>query len=141
MRENRGFRELMAWQVGMDVVESTYRLTADFPNEERYGLVSQMRRAAVSVPSNVAESQPVKTPKWSLRFINTAIGSSCELDTQLEIAVRLRLCTALQALPLQDQIDRLQKLLYGMRRQKMQALASVGATASILLVFLFRFVA
>jgi four helix bundle protein len=140
VREKQGFRELVAWQVGMDVVESTYRLTAEFPNEERYGLVSQMRRAAVSVPSNVAESQPVKTAKWTLRFINTAIGSSCELDTQLEVAVRLRLCTAVQASSLQDQIDRLQKLLYGMRRKKMQMLAGAGATASTLLVVLFRLV-
>lgn len=140
MRENRGFRELVAWQVGMDVVESTYRLTAEFPNEERYGLVSQMRRAAVSIPSNVAESQPAKTPKWTLRFINTAIGSSCELDTQIEIAVRLRLCTADETSPLRDEIDRLQKLLYGMRRKKMQILASVGATASTVFVVLMRLV-
>jgi four helix bundle protein len=116
-------------------------LTAEFPNEERDGLVSQMRRAAVSVLSNVAEGQPIKAPKWTLRFINTAIGSSCELDTQLEIAVRLCLCTAVQALPRQDQIERLQKLLYGMRRQKMQVLASMEATASLLFVFLFRFAA
>jgi len=141
MHENRGFRELVAWQVSMDVVEATYRLTAEFPSEERYGLVSQMRRAAVSVPSNLAEGHPIKGPKWTLRFINTAIGSSCELDSQLEIAVRLRLCTAVQAVPLHAQIDRLEKLLYGMRRQKMKALAGVGATASIFLVFWIRLVA
>lgn len=87
MAENCGFRQLVAWQVGMDVVELTYRLTGKFPIEERYGLVSQMRRAAVSVPSNIAESQPATTPKWTLRYINNAIGSSCELDTQIEASI------------------------------------------------------
>ena len=80
MRENCGFRQLIAWQVGMDVVELTDHLTSEFPNEERYGLVAQMRRAAISVPSDIAESQPATTPKWTLRFINNAIGSSCELE-------------------------------------------------------------
>lgn len=80
MRENCGFRQLIAWQVGMDVVELTDHLTSEFPNEERYGLVAEMRRAAISVPSDIAESQPATTPKWTLRFINNAIGSSCELE-------------------------------------------------------------
>ena len=134
MSENSGFRQLIAWQVGMDVVELTYRLTADFPIEERYGLVSQMRRAAVSVPSNIAESQPATTPRWTLRFINNAIGSSCELETQLEASVRLHFCTAADTTTLREQIDRLQKLLYGMRRRKLEALATGSLTVSVLLL-------
>jgi four helix bundle protein len=110
------FRDLDAWQVGMDVVELTYRLTADFPDGERYGLVSQMRRASVSVPSNVAEGQAVGVTKWGLHYISTAIGSSRELETQLEIALRLRFVTPPAARDLQRGLDRLQKLLYGLRR-------------------------
>jgi len=137
MRENCGFRQLIAWQVGMEVVDLTYRLTREFPNEERYGLVSQMRRAAVSIPSNIAESQPATTPKWTLRFINNAIGSSCELDTQVEASIRLGFCGADTTTAVREQIDRVQKLLYGMRRKKMEALAA-GATLSVALVFALR---
>jgi four helix bundle protein len=78
------FRDLHAWQVGMDAVTLTYEVTADFPLEERYGLLSQMRRAALSIPSNVAEGQGVVKPRWSLRYVVNAIGSSLELETQLE---------------------------------------------------------
>ena len=84
------FRDLEAWQVGMDVVELTYQLTADFPDEERYGPDAQMRRASVSVPSNVAEGQAFGVTRWGLRYVMTAIGSSRGLETQLEIALRLR---------------------------------------------------
>ena len=90
MSHVRSFRDLDAWQMGMRAVELTYRLTADFPDTERFGLVSQMRRAAVSVPSNVAEGQAVRSTRWSLRFFAIAIASLSELDTQLEVALRLR---------------------------------------------------
>jgi four helix bundle protein len=111
------FRDLDAWQVGMEVVELTYRLTADFPDAERYGLVSQMRRASVSVPSNVAEGQAVGVTRWGLRHVVIAIGSSRELETQLEIALRLRFIAPSAARDLRTGLDRLQKLLYGLRRE------------------------
>lgn len=69
MAEIRNFRDLIAWQVGMDVVQLTYELTVDFPKEERFGLVSQMRRASVSIPSNVAEGQAVKAPEPVRNFV------------------------------------------------------------------------
>jgi four helix bundle protein len=141
MGENRGFRGLLSWQVGMDVVELTYKLTARFPDEERYGLVSQMRRAAVSSPSNVAEGYPTNAPKWTLRFITTAIGSSFELDTQLEAAIRLQFCTVPEATPLREQVDRLQKLLYGMKREKERKLLSASAGISVARLLLFRVLA
>ena len=114
----RTFRDLRAWQVAMDVVELTYRLTALFPPDERFGQRMQMRRAAVSIPSNVAEGQGVRASRWSLRYIVVAIGSACELETQLEAAVRLKFVTADAAANLSEQLDRTQKLLYGMRREK-----------------------
>jgi four helix bundle protein len=82
------FRELKAWQLGMDVAEQVYRLTADFPKSETYGLSSQMRRSAVSIPSNIAEGQGRDSTKEFLHFLAIAFGSICELETQLLLANR-----------------------------------------------------
>jgi len=133
MGEITTYRDLHAWQVGMEVVTRTYDLTSDFPPEERYGLVSQMRRAAISIPSNVAEGQGVRMPGWTLRHIRTAIGSSLELETQLEAAVRLHFITRERATSLAEVIDRVQKLLYGMRRERMQRLGASAAGAGVVL--------
>jgi four helix bundle protein len=140
MGEIKSFRDLHAWQVGMDTMVLTYELTADFPSDERFGLVSQMRRASVSVPSNVAEGHAVRTPRWSLRYVMTAIGSAAELETQLEAGIRLRFITRERAQPLADSIDRVQKLLYGMRREKLGRLGVSAATAgAVALLFFLRF--
>jgi four helix bundle protein len=142
MSEIRSYRDLDAWRVATDAVELTYRLTADFPDAERFGLTSQMRRAAVSIPSNIAESHGVKKTRWSLRHIVTAIGSSCELDTQLEIALRLRFIGPAAARELQAALDRVQKLLYGMRREReRRLLGAAGGVGALLFVFLLRFLA
>ena len=133
MAEIRTYKDLDAWRVGMDTVALTYEVTADFPAHERYGLVSQMRRAAVSIPSNLAEGQAIKQSRWALRYVSTAIGSSLELDTQLEIALRLALVSPERAKTLANSIDRIQKLLYGMRRERMNR---VAATAGAIVVTL-----
>jgi four helix bundle protein len=136
MGEIKTFRDLHAWQVGMDTVVLTYELTSGFPSEERVGLVSQMRRAAVSVPSNVAEGQAVKAPRWSLRHVVTAIDSATELETQLEAAIRLRFVSRERAQPLAASIDRLQKLLYGIRRERQLRLGvSVATVGAVVLSF------
>jgi four helix bundle protein len=83
------FRELKVWQLGMDVAEKVYRLTAEFPKSETYGLSSQMRRSAVSIPSNIAEGQGRDSTKEFLHFLAIAFGSICELETQLILAHRL----------------------------------------------------
>ena len=137
MAEIKTFRDLHAWQVGMDTILLTYEVTADFPSDERFGLVSQMRRAAVSVPSNVAEGQAVKMPRWSLRHVVTAIGSATELETQLEAAVRLRFISRERAQPLADSLDRVQKLLYGLRRERLgHSGIGVGTAGLVALLFL-----
>jgi four helix bundle protein len=118
MGDVRNFRDLDAWQVSMRAVELTYRLTADFPDAERFGLTSQMRRAAISVPSNIAEGQAVRSTRWSLRFFVTVIGSLSELDTQLEVALRLRFVEASAGGDLQQTIERLRQILYGLRRDR-----------------------
>jgi four helix bundle protein len=85
----RSFRDLDAWRLGLELVEVTYRCTAAFPKSETFGLAAQMRRAAVSIPSNIAEGQARKSSKEFLQFISIALGSLAELDTQLELTVRL----------------------------------------------------
>jgi four helix bundle protein len=82
------FRELRVWQLGMEVAEKIYRLTADFPKSETYGLSSQMRRSAISIPSNIAEGQGRDSTKEFLHFLAIAFGSICELETQLLLAHR-----------------------------------------------------
>ena len=85
----QSYRDLDVWRKAVDLVVAIYRTTALFPQEERYGLVSQIRRAAVSVPSNIAEGQGRKSSGEFRRFLYTALGSLMELETQLIIADRL----------------------------------------------------
>jgi four helix bundle protein len=123
MTQVKTYRDLDTWQVGMTVVEETYRVTAKLPESERFGLCSQMRRAAVSVPSHVAESHGRGVSRGCLYFINVAIGSNAELDTQLEAARRLRFVPEDSARDLQISIDRVRQLLYGLRREKERQIA------------------
>ena len=96
----------------MDLVEQVYRLTRDFPNYEVYGLTNQLRRAAVSIPSNIAEGQARKHLKEYLQFLSTAKGSLAEVQTQLEIAARLGYITGEQLKPILDRADSLSRQLY-----------------------------
>jgi four helix bundle protein len=84
------FQELKAWQLGMDLAERVYLLTNAFPKSEIYGLTSQIQRAAVSIPSNLAEGHGRASTKEFLQFIAIACGSICELETQLLLAHRLK---------------------------------------------------
>ena len=84
------FRDLRVWQAGMTLVEEVYRLTQSFPGHESYGLSNQMRRAAVSVPSNIAEGHTREHTKEYLHHVSMAQASLAELQTQVEIAGRLR---------------------------------------------------
>jgi four helix bundle protein len=83
------YSELIAWQKAVDLVESVYKSTASFPREEIYGLTSQVRRAAVSVPSNIAEGQGRKSTMEFLHHLAIAYGSLMELETQILISGRL----------------------------------------------------
>ena len=83
------FQDLRIWQEAMDLTEQVYRTTSDFPRQETYGLVSQMRRAAVSVPSNIAEGKGYRSDSEFVRFLFHARGSLLELQTQILIARRL----------------------------------------------------
>jgi four helix bundle protein len=85
----RSFRDLEVWRLGLDLVQSVYQCTATFPKSETFGLAAQMRGAAVSVPSNIAEGQARNSTKQFLQFLSFALGSLAELETQLELASRL----------------------------------------------------
>lgn len=89
-RKTRGFKDLLAWQRAMQMVRAIYELTAHFPPEERYGLSGQMRRAAISVPSNISEGYGRVTTGEFKQFLGHARGSSAEVETQLMIAKDLQ---------------------------------------------------
>ncbi len=86
----KNYQDLIAWQKAMDLVERVYRATASFPREEAYGLTSQTRRSAVSVPSNIAEGQGRRTTGEFVHQLSVAHGSLRELETQVLIAERLQ---------------------------------------------------
>jgi four helix bundle protein len=138
--EIRDHRDLEAWRVSMDAVLETYRLSADFPKTETYGLVSQMRRAAVSVPSNVAEGQ-VRGVRAAINYLNIALGSIAELDTQLEVALRLAYVSSDRAADLQNLIVSARRLVNGLRRARRLTLAVSVAAPVVLFLLTFRLLA
>lgn len=116
MAENgKGFRDLRVWQCGMDLVEEVYRLTKEFPKEELYGLTNQLRRTAVSIPTNIAEGQTRSHLREYLHFISTAQGSLAEVQTQIEIAGRLKYLSAEQLEPTLQRATSLTQQLYALR--------------------------
>jgi len=90
MPHTNAFRDLKVWHRSMDLVERIYEVTAAFPKDERFGLTAQIRRAAVSVPSNIGEGSRRKKRKAFLNHLDIALGSQGEVEVQLEIAQRLR---------------------------------------------------
>jgi len=116
------FRDLRVWQQGVDLVEQVYRISQSFPKHEIYGLSSQMRRAAVSVPANFAEGHIRKHTKAFPNHLSIALGSLAELQTELEIAVRLGYVSAEQASALDQQGSALARQLHSLRN----ALPKVG---------------
>lgn len=89
MGETQNHRDLKVWQISVDLVETVYRLSRDWPNHELYGLVSQARRASVSVPANIAEGAGRKSTGEFIQFVGIARGSLAELETLLVVAGRL----------------------------------------------------
>jgi four helix bundle protein len=109
------FRGLRVWQAGMDLVEKVYKLTQGFPTQEAYGLTSQMRRAAVSVPSNIAEGHTREHTKEYLHHISIAQASLVELQTQTEIAGRLHYLSPEAVNQMLEQEVSLSRQLYALR--------------------------
>ena len=115
MQNTRRYQQLVVWRKAMQLVTEVYRVTGGFPDTEKFGLVSQMRRAAVSLPSNIAEGAGRGTDKEFSRFLQIARGSLFELETQIEIATRLGLIS--QANGLTEHIDHLFALLSNLNRK------------------------
>lgn len=107
----KSYRDMIAWQKAMDLTDDIYRLVALLPKEERYGLADQMRRAAVSVPSNIAEGQGRLTSKEFRQFLGIARASIYELETQLLIGVRQAFFSETQVEPSLSLCDEIGKML------------------------------
>jgi len=94
MAQVRSYRDLDVWELGMKLVREVYILTDTFPDREKYGLASQLRRAAPSVPSNIAEGHAKDSTKEYLRHLSIALGSLAEVETQLLLAESLDYCSS-----------------------------------------------
>ncbi len=110
------YSDLVVWQKAMDLVTDIYRLTATFPNEEKFGLSSQARRAAVSIPSNIAEGHGRKASGAYLNHISIALGSLMELETQVQIALRLGFLSQDETSSLLTRTDEIGKMLSGLKK-------------------------
>lgn len=111
------FKDLLVWQKGMSIAKMVYELTRGFPSDERFGLISQMRRAAVSIPSNLAEGQARHPTGEFIQFISHAEGSLAELETQLRLSIELGFCSQNSASPLLAIADEERKMLNALRRK------------------------
>jgi four helix bundle protein len=105
------YREQFIWKRGIQLSINCYKLTENFPKSELYGLTSQIRRASVSVPSNIAEGYGRRTQNEYIQFLHIALGSLRELDTQLIIAKEVKLATPELFYPVLEEVDRMQGIL------------------------------
>ena len=113
----QSYRDLVVWQKSIELAKQLYRLTAKFPSGEKFGLISQLRRAAVSVPSNIAEGQARNTTGEFIQFISHAEGSAAELDTQLYLSVELGFVSSTDAATILMLIDEIRRMLNSLRRR------------------------
>jgi len=114
MPSTAAYKKLETWRVAMDLVERCYEVTRDFPRDELYGLTSQLRRAAVSIPSNIAEGYSRHGTRVYAYHVSIALGSYGELETCVEIASRLGLLGASARETLEPQLGLVGRLLYGL---------------------------
>jgi len=113
------FKELKVWQEAMGLAKNVFVCTKSFPPEEKFGLVSQMNRCAVSIPSNIAEGAGRGTPKEFNQFLNIALGSAFELETQLLLSNDFNYITKEETLLLTEKACKVQKMLSGLKRSVM----------------------
>jgi four helix bundle protein len=117
----RPHKKLLVWSKSIDFVTLIYEETKQFPRDEEYGLKSQLRRAAVSVPSNIAEGLTRKTRNDKIHFLNIAQASLSEIDTQIEISLRLNYIDNARYQRIETQMIEIQKLLAGLSRKLINA--------------------
>jgi four helix bundle protein len=112
----KSYRDLEVWQRSMEVARQVYDATCNFPNEEKFGLTSQMRRAAVSVPSNIAEGHARSGTGEFLQFLSISLGSVAELETQILLSVSLKYLDQEKANVLLEQLGTIGRMLRGLQR-------------------------
>ena len=116
-KKTQNYKDLVVWQKGISLAKATYRLTTKFPGEEKFGLVSQMRRAAISIPSNIAEGQARHTTGEFIQFISHAEGSTAELETQIILSIELGFAEAKSTKAAFILLDDIRRMLNGLRRK------------------------
>jgi four helix bundle protein len=114
----KAHKQLKVWKESIELVKLVYDLTRDFPADEKYGLIAQMRRAAISIPSNIAEGAARQTDRDSLQFFVVARGSLSELDTHAEISRVLGLLSEESRNALESKLDAVDSLLNGLIRYR-----------------------
>lgn len=112
--------ELKVWRKAIDLVVDVYKITSAFPEKEQYGLTSQMRRAAVSIPSNIAEGAARNTDKDFNRFLGISNGSAYELMTQLIVSKELNLIAEKDVTPILSKLDEIQKMTYSLQKSLLE---------------------
>jgi len=120
------YKDLIAWQKAMDLASALYDVTETFPKRETYSLTDQMRRAAVSVPSNIAEGQAHHSDREFRRFLRRSRGSLVELETQVLIARRRNYLSELQAAELLKRADEVSRILSGLISSLTERITKVG---------------
>src|SRR3954471_13815055 len=116
-KKAQSYKDLVVWQKGISLAKFTCQITTKFPTDEKFGLISQMRRAAVSVPSNIAEGQARHTTGEFIQFISHAAGSTAELETQLILSVELGFTGKDQTTNEFILLDDIRRMLNGLRRK------------------------
>jgi four helix bundle protein len=116
MINERPHKNLVTWQKAVELVTEIYRMTEGFPKKEEIGAIAQMRRAAISVPSNIAEGLTRKTKKDKLHFLNIAQASLSEIDTQIEISLRIGYVSQRVYEDAEARLTEVEKLLSGLAR-------------------------
>jgi four helix bundle protein len=109
------FKDLKVWQKSVELATDIYKLTSTYPSEEKFGLISQMRRCVVSIASNIAEGAGRNTKKDFSNFLSIACGSCCELNTQLVISHNLNYITQDQLKEIDGYIEEIQKMLFSLK--------------------------
>jgi four helix bundle protein len=116
-KKTQNYKDLIVWQKGITLAKAVYQVTSKFPTEEKFGLVAQMRRAAVSIPSNIAEGQARHTTGEFIQFISHAEGSTAELETQLILSLELAFVTREKTNAEFVLLGEIRRMLNGLRRK------------------------
>lgn len=117
MEKIKSYKELHVWEKAIELAKIVYTITEKIPHKEIFGLTSQMKRAAVSIPSNIAEGQARHYTKEFVQFLHQALGSLAELDTQTLIAKELNYINVNDKSEIENRINELQKMLHGLLKK------------------------